>query len=302
MTSRMHRVVCVGDVMVDVLAQLPHALAVGSDTPAPIRLLGGGSAANTAAWLIRAGVPTTFVGRVGDDVLGRMAVDELAAAGIDLVVSVDPTRPTGTCIVLVDRTGERTMVPAAGANSGLGEAELATDLMTAETHLHISAYALFNPGARGALDLLTAQARAVGASVSIDAASAAPLADFGADNFLAWLADAAPGALVFANHDEAVVLTGEHADAPPESLARWIGSHTGEAIVKCGAAGAVWSDGDRVESVDTEPVTAVDSTGAGDAFAAGVLGARATQGDVVASLRAGNALAASAITQAGGRP
>ena len=89
------RVVCVGDLMVDVHARLPGPLALGSDTPAPIAFTGGGSAANTAAWLARGGCAATFVGRVGDDAFGRHAVDELHAAGVELEVSVDRSCPPG---------------------------------------------------------------------------------------------------------------------------------------------------------------------------------------------------------------
>jgi len=294
------RVVCVGDVMVDVLARLPTELAIGSDTPAPINLFGGGSAANTAAWLASTGVATTFVGRVGDDALGRMAVDELARAGVELLVSVDQERPTGTCIVLVDATGERTMVPAAGANSGLGDEPLPDGLVSADSRLHVSAYALFNEGARPAVDLLVTQARAAGAPVSVDAASSAPLAAFGPDAFLAWLAGLGDDAIVFANRDEAEVLAGRQASA--EELALSLGSHRCAAIVKCGSDGAVWSDGDRVVHASTQQLTAVDSTGAGDAFAAGVLAALSIGASIDTALDAGNQLAARAIGHAGARP
>lgn len=296
----MTRVVCVGDVMVDVVAQLPGELAIGSDTPAPITLLGGGSAANTAAWLSRAGVPTTFVGRVGDDVLGRMAVDELAREGIDLAVSVDPVRPTGTCIVLVDATGERTMVPAAGANSGLGEDPLPADLLSPDTHVHVSAYSFFNPGARSVAEALVVQATSSGLGVSIDAASAAPLRDFGAERFLEWLSAASPDALLFANRDEANVLVGGGESV--EDVARALGSRCGAAIVKCGSQGAVWSDGATVVTASAAPITAVDSTGAGDAFAAGVLAQLLAGAAIEAALASGNSMAATAITRAGARP
>ena len=292
----MTRVVCLGDVMMDVLARLPGPLAPGSDTPAPVGLYGGGSAANTAAWLVLAGLPTTFVGRVGDDALGRRALDDLAAAGINLAVSVDPVRPTGTCIVLVDVDGERTMVPSAGANVGLGEADLSAELFGPQSLLHVSGYALFTPGSRpAALDAL-ARARAAGCPISLDSASAAPLAEVGAEQFLSWIG---PGVLLFANRDEARVLTGS-ADAAV--AARHLGRRCGEAIVKCGADAAVWSDGTDVVEVPVACRVAVDSTGAGDAFAAGVLAARVAGCDVRASLRAGHALAARAISQVGARP
>jgi len=292
----MTRVVCLGDVMMDVLARLPGPLALGSDTPAPVGLYGGGSAANTAAWLVLAGLPTTFVGRVGDDALGRRALDDLAAAGINLAVSVDPVRPTGTCIVLVDVDGERTMVPSAGANVGLGEADLSAELFGPQSLLHVSGYALFTPGSRpAALDAL-ARARAAGCPISLDSASAAPLAEVGAEQFMSWIG---PGVLLFANRDEARVLTGS-ADAAV--AARSLGRRCGEAIVKCGADAAVWSDGTDVVEVPVADGVAVDSTGAGDAFAAGVLAARVAGGDVRAFLRAGHALAARAISQVGARP
>ena len=284
-------VVCVGDIMVDVSARLPGELARGSDTPAPIVLSGGGSAANTAAWLVAAGARASFVGRVGGDALGRQAVDDLAAAGVDLAVSVDPQLPTGACIVLVDPSGERTMVPSAGANAVGG----AVPALHPDDHLHVSGYALFHERS-GAMALAAlAAARAVGCAVSVDAASAAPLRGFGPSRFL----DAVSPALLFANADEAAVLTGTD---DVESAARQLGLRCGEAIVKCGADGAVWSDGTQVVQVAAEPVRVVDSTGAGDAFAAGVLAARLAGADVRSAVLAGHALAARAVARPGGRP
>jgi ribokinase len=292
----MTRVICVGDVMTDVLARLPGPLAIGSDTPAPIAILGGGSAANTAAWLVRAGLAATFVGRVGDDALGRRALAELSVAGVELAVSVDPVRATGTCIVLVDADGERTMVPCAGANAGLGDAALPADLFGPESLLHLSGYALFTAGSRPAAVDALALARADGCPISVDAASTAPLAAAGAERFLSWVG---PGVLLFANHHEARVLTGT-ADA--WTAARRLGRRCGEAIVKCGVDPAVWSDGTDVVAVPVQAAVPIDTTGAGDAFAAGVLAARATGGDAAAFLRAGHILAARAISQPGARP
>jgi ribokinase len=297
----MTRVICLGDVMVDVLAQLPGALAIGSDTPAPISLLGGGSAANTAAWLVAAGVATTFIGRVGDDPLGVMALDELALAGIELAVGVDPLRPTGTCIVLVDDSGERTMVPSVGANAGLGEAPLPAGLLDAATHLHVSGYALFNTGSRPAAEQAARLCAQMGTTFSADAASSAPLHHFGPEPFLAWLASAGARRLLFANLDEARVLVGDPA-AQPGAAALALGAHGGEVIVKCGSAGAIWSDGSDVVHADAAAAEVLDTTGAGDAFAAGVLAARLGGADAAGALAAGNLLAARVIGCAGARP
>jgi sugar/nucleoside kinase (ribokinase family) len=292
----MTRVICLGDLMVDVLARLPGPLAVGSDTPAPIALHGGGSAANTAVWLSAAGVRTTFVGRVGDDELGQRALAELVRAGVEPAVSVDPARPTGICIVLVDVDGERTMVPSAGANAALGEAAVPVNLIEPPAMLHVSGYALFTAGSRPAAFDAFARARAAGCAISVDAASTAPLADVGPHRFLSWIG---PNLLVFANREEAGLLTGV---AEPIAAARILGRQCGEAIVKCGADAAVWSDGADVVEVPVARAVPIDSTGAGDAFAAGVLAARTAGGDVDAALRAGHALAGRAIAQVGARP
>lgn len=292
----MTRVLCLGDLMVDVLARLPGPLAMGSDTSAPIGLFGGGAAANVASWLVVAGRPATFVGRVGDDALGRRAVDELAACGVDVEVAVDPVRPTGTCIVLVDPSGERTMIPDPGANSGLGDAPFPVALLRAGEPVYVSGYSLLDDGARpGALGALRA-ARDRGCPIAVDAASAAPLVEVGADRFLSWTGG---GLLLFANLDEAHVLTGlpDAADA-----ARELGRRCGEAIVKSGAEGSCWSDGDVVIAQPALRVEVVDTTGAGDAFAAGVLAARTAGADREAWLRAGTTLAARVIGQVGARP
>ena len=131
--------------MVDVVARLEDELVRGSDTPARLERHGGGSAANVAAWLAACGVPVTFVGRAGDDAAGREAVAALEAAGVDARVALDPERPTGTCLVLVEPGGERTMVPDAGANDGI-----VVDDLPEGTHLHLAGYTLLREGSRAA--------------------------------------------------------------------------------------------------------------------------------------------------------
>jgi ribokinase len=285
----MIRLVCVGDLMVDVLAQLPGPLAPGSDTPAPISLFGGGAGANVAAWAVRAGAAATFVGRAGDDALGRSAVDELIAGGVDAQVVLDPGRPTGTCIVLVDPSGERTMVPSAGANATVDEYLLPDD----GDWLYLSGYSLLSDPPRAAALNALRIARERGWSIAVDAASAAPLQRVGAQTFLDWVG---PDVLLFANTDEAVVLSGLD---EPDAAAAAIAARTGQAIVKCGASGAVWSDGSVRQRLAAVATQVLDTTGAGDAFAAGFL---ACSGDVGDCLSDAVRLAALAVAQVGGRP
>lgn len=290
------RVVCLGDIMTDVVAALPGPLAPGSDTPADVRLVPGGSAANTAAWLAAEGVPTVFVGRVGADAFGEVATAALRAAGVEVAVGTDPAAPTGLCIVLVGPDGERTMVPCAGANATLAPHHLAADLAGPGDRLHLSGYSLLNDGSRSAARAALAAAVRSGAAVSVDAASSGPILAVGASTFLGWLPESA---LLIANRDEAAALTG---CADPVVAAAALAERQVEVVVKCGIDGALVADHGTVLRVPGRPATAVDSTGAGDAFAAGLLAALFDGADLAAAAARGVLLGARAVTHPGGRP
>jgi sugar/nucleoside kinase (ribokinase family) len=88
---------CLGDLMVDVVARLFAPLAEGSDSPGVISYVGGGSAANTAAWLSRVGESTTFVGAIGDDPAGQSQVESLHRLGVDVRFRVDRTTRAAGC-------------------------------------------------------------------------------------------------------------------------------------------------------------------------------------------------------------
>jgi sugar/nucleoside kinase (ribokinase family) len=295
------RVVCVGDVMLDISAALPGPLALGSDTPATISFCHGGSAANTAAWLASLAVPCVFAGRVGDDPFGREAVTALRAHGVIPRVSIDPATATGICLVLVGPDGERTMVPSAGANATLSPTDLGEDLLTAEDHLHLSGYALLNPGSRPAALFALRLADSVGASVSVDAASAGPIRSVGAQRFLDWIA---PGAVLLANADELAALTGaDGADGVDQDagLAALVARHL-TVVLKRGSAGSVLATAAGRWRCAAEPAQVRDTTGAGDAFAAGLLAARWAGAELSEALGQANRLGAAAVARIGGRP
>ena len=289
----MSRVVVLGDVMVDVVARLEGPLAPGSDSPAVVRFHGGGSAANTAAWIAAAGGRPLLVGRVGDDDRGRTARGELQALGVDPRLAVDPELPTGTCIVLVGPDGERTMAPDAGANDALAPEDVPDDVLGPDGHLHVSGYALLRPGPRLAALEAIAIAREIGMSVSVDPSSSALLSG-------RFLDDCDGIQLLLPNASEAHALTGESA---PERAARALAGRVGEVVVKLGPDGALWTNGQEVLRAAAEPVdAAIDSTGAGDAFAAGLLHARGSGASLAESLAAACRLAAQAVATPGARP
>jgi sugar/nucleoside kinase (ribokinase family) len=291
----MTRVICLGDIMTDVIACLPGPLAIGSDTPSRITYLSGGSAANTASWLAASGVPTVIVGRVGDDEPGRKAQAQLREAGVQLAVTVDRHTPTGTCVVLTSESGERTMVPDAGANATLQPADVPAGLFVPGTHLHVSGYALLSSTVRPAAFAAMALARERGLSVSVDAASAALIHSVGLQ-MLSWIGQPTP---LFANAEEAQALSG-HLD--PYDAARALSFHCGQCVVKLGREGALWADHGEAVAVPTMPARVVDTTGAGDAFAAGFLAARLGGIEPLLATRLAHSYATRAISQLGGRP
>ena len=180
-------VLVIGDVMVDVIVSMSAALARDSDTPSTITTHGGGSAANVAAWLAALGVRTTFVGCVGNDALGRAGLATLADGGIDVSrLVVDDSRATGTCIVLVEPGGRRSMLPDPGANDALVPGDLVGSLFRPGRHLHLSGYTLLREGSRDAGLVAVTRALEVGMTVSVDPSSAALLDDVGAPAFLQW--------------------------------------------------------------------------------------------------------------------
>ena len=288
------RVIVVGDIVTDVLAVYSGPLATGTDTAAAIALTAGGSAANTAAWLAHAGTPVTLVGVVGADAAGADRVAELAAAGVDCAVRRADGAATGTVVVLSE-SGERTMLCDRGANALLStvDIEAALDGAAGAVHLHLSGYALFDEASRAAGRYALSEARRRGLTTSVDAASAGPLRRVGAEAFLDWVHGVD---LLLANADEAVALAGTADPAELTGSARQV-------VVKRGAEGAGWAAaGTGTRWIAAQPATALDVTGAGDAFAAGLLSAWLAGAEPADALRAGARLGARAVSRTGARP
>jgi ribokinase len=276
--------IVLGDVMADVVAAASGPLARGSDTPARVRFAGGGAGANVAWWAARLGGRVALVARVGDDAPGREALAALGAAGVDARVEVDPGRATGCCVVIVEPGGERTMLPDPGANDA--PLQVPEELFAAGSHLHVAGYALLREGPRSSALEALAHAGASRMTTSLDPSSAALLA---------------PGAfgslrvgLLRCNADELRALTGGEDPAALLDLA-------GEVVVTLGADGALWTDGARTERVGAVAAEVVDTTGAGDAFTAGLLLARLAGAAPVAALEAGARAAAIAVAAPGAR-
>ncbi len=290
-------ILVVGDLVTDVLVAHGGPLELGSDTAAAITVGGGGQAANTAAWLAHTGRPVTLIASVGDDPAGRERVAELNAAGVRCAVRAHPGAVTGSVVVLAGPE-ERTMITDRGAALLLDPADVRHAIETTEArHLHLSGYPLLHDGSRPAGLEALAAAAAHGLTTSVDAASAAPLRSVGAETFLTWVRGCD---LLLCNADEADVLAGP---GPAPQQARLLTEYVRNVVVKQGAAGATWAARDGlVRSVAPDRVPMKDPTGAGDAFAAGLLAAWCAGEEPEAALKAGGTLGAEAVAQIGARP
>jgi sugar/nucleoside kinase (ribokinase family) len=294
----MTRIVVVGDLITDTVARAALPLAKGSDTPATVTSHGGGSGANIAAWLAADGAEVAFVGRRGADIAGRNRDMELMGYGVDARLVMDPERPTGSCVVMVTHRGDHTMLSDPGANAALSPDDLPNDLFTPGCHLHMSGYTLLNEDSRTAAVAAVGQASQAGMTISVDAASAAPLERVGAEPFL----DITNGAtLLFVNESEASVLTGRD---DPAQAARVLTAWYPQVVVKLGADGALFANG-RPEPIRAQAQALeqyVDATGSGDAFCAGFLISWLDKKPPLEALVNGCRLAARARSVVGARP
>lgn len=287
------RCVIVGDVMMDISAVIDADIAYASDTAAQVAFLPGGVGANTAAWMAVNGHPVTLVGAVGPDVFGRAIRERLAGIGVDVHLS-EASQPTGACVIIVDRRRERTMFPDSGANSAVTLADIVRHVGPSD-HLHLSGYTLMNdrtrPVALAALD----HAREVGATTSLDPASAAPILTH-RDLFEAVLPNID---LLLANELEAEALTG--LEDPHAALGR-LADALPCVVVKIGARGAIAQDDRDLVEQEAQPVEILDTTGAGDAFTAGFLPAWLRDASLSEAVTLGQQVAARAVARVGASP
>ena len=240
-------IVTLGDQLLDVIVRLEQPLAEGADANAVTRLGPGGQAANVAAWVAELGGRARFVGKRADDEAGETAARALARYGVDVRGPVVEGR-TGTIVSLVDVEGARTMASDRGVAPDFRADELDPAWLDGCEHLHLAGYSLL----RSPIDEAALAAAARAPRLSIDLSSWSAIRDFGPERFRARLERLRPD-VVFANEDEERILGG------PLPGCTW--------IVKRGDRGASFGG---VE-LPARPVQALDTTGAGDALAAGYL-------------------------------
>ena len=245
-------VVTLGDLLLDVIVRLDEPLAAGADANAETRTVPGGQAANVAAWVAALGGESRCVARRGDDDAGVWVGADIVARGVDLVGPVEGR--TGVVVSLVAPGGERTLASDRGTATLLEPGDLDPGWFACDC-LHISGYALLASPIDSAAVRAVELARAHDAQVSIDLSAWTRIRAHGAAGFRAQLDALAPD-IVFGNAEEW--------DEIPALVGK-------TRIVKRGGAGFEVVRGNAVERCQARDVSVVDTTGAGDALAAGFL-------------------------------
>ena len=286
-------VVCLGILVADVIArpvgELPHgAVALMNE----VTLHGGGCALNTATGLARLGLAAAVAGKVGDDTFGDFLLGLLDERGIDRrAVLRDGGVTTSATVVLVDETGERTFLHLPGANGALHAGELNADIVFSGRALHVAG-SLVMPALDGepTASLLT-EARARGLHTSLDTVYDATGRWERVEPCLPHLD------LVVPSLTEAQAISGE---AECARAAAWLRRRGARAVaVKLGPEGSYVASDSYAGFVPPVPVNALDGTGAGDAFAAGLLCGRLAGWPFERAARLANAAGALATTAVG---
>jgi ribokinase len=243
-------VICtLGDLLMDVVVKLAQPLAGGDDTRAETRVAGGGQAANVAAWAAALGAEARFVGKRGADAAGEVAEADLLRRAVD-VLGPPPHGRNGVVVSLVEADGERTMVSDRGVAPELSADELRPDWFDRCDWLHLSGYSLMREPIGTAAERAAELARERGARISVDLSSVNVIREFGTDRLSERLSKLRPD-VVFGNE-------AEH---------REVDVVTEVVVIKRGPNGATIGGHDY----PAEPGDVVDTTGAGDALAAGYL-------------------------------
>lgn len=294
----MARVLCIGDLMLDVIAiipSVPSELMIGNDNVSRISTHGGGAAGNVASWLAKAGASVQIVGRVGHDSAGAALVSELDDLGVEHTNLHIEGVNTGVVVVLVDPSGERTMLAETGANSGLMIEDLPS--LDGFDAVYLSGYAPLDPRSRPAVMEMVARINAAKIPIFYDPATVGGMITVPIEEIRSWIDKFYA---IVLNEEEAIFLSG-HSNVD-DALAHFL-EFCEVVVIKRGSHGAIGKmrGGEKI-SIEAEPTTVIDTTGAGDSFAGGFIASFAHHHDLAEAMRRGSHVAARCVAIVGARP
>jgi sugar/nucleoside kinase (ribokinase family) len=255
----------------------------------------GGSAANTMAGVAQFGGRAFFSGKIGNDMHGALYRESMAEAGVEFDVEASDGAPTGTCLVLVTPDGERTMQTALGAAAEIDESDVDADRIAASQFVYVEGYLFGSPTGAKAANRTMEEAKRAGVTVSLT------LSDPGfAQIFIEQFRQSTKEYvdLLFCNQFEAMIYT-ELKDR--ERALRALGKDCPRIFMTCGADGSMVYDNGTITKVAGYKVPVVDTTGAGDVYAAGVLYGLANGMDNATAGKLGSFASARIVTRMGPR-
>jgi sugar/nucleoside kinase (ribokinase family) len=277
----------IGDLIEDVVVWLSAEPNLGTDTDSIIQRTRGGSAANVAMFAALTGTESRFIGQVGNDALGQQLCSSLQQAGVDVCVIAEGR--TGSIVVLVQTNGERTFLTDRGVASHLSLVD--ANLMANVGILHVPSYSLVTEPLASTSLLYIKAAQSLGAVISLDASSTSVLEHFGVARYKSLIQSIQPQVFL-CNEDEAGLLgVGATEGMPGAALT----------VIKRGAHStlAISQNNERSEVAVAPVANIVDTTGAGDAFAAGFLPTFVATNDVEVAIARGHAVAARVLRSPG---
>jgi sugar/nucleoside kinase (ribokinase family) len=286
-------ILVVGDIVTDTVVQLHQRIVHGGDAQASIIDTMGGQGANVARWLCRAGVTQVRLVATcsAEDVHER--VEAVRRIGIDpQLFSVDA--PPSRIVVMVDPLGvERSFLTQRGASALLNEEHAdAVDLSTVKW-CHISGYVLATESGQQFYARLRARCDELAIPTSFDPSSISEVQRSGPHEMLRLISKVA---VIIPNEAEAIALTGA---ADSTTAAQSLLAYADTVVIKRGSAGCLGLNQVEVMHVNAQDVQAVDPTGAGDAFAAGLISQLVLGSGLASALAAGSSLAAQAVSISG---
>lgn len=291
---------CVGDLNWDVLAKPDHILLSGGDTTGRVQLAHGGSSANVAVWARRVGMPTGFLGKIGRDQFGEFALAKLEEEQVVPHIIWSEQHATGVVLVLIDSSGQRSMLTNQGADFQLLPHELPKDVIAAANHVHITAWSVFtNPPRAAALEAARLATEA-GATVSFDPGSYQMIRQMGREEFKR-ATKAMSIDIMFPNLEEGRALTGAQS---PEDVLSILREEYPQTLIclKLDKEGAMFADQSGVFQVEATHDTVIDATGAGDSFCGAFLGHYLRSKDARAASKLAAQVAGWVVSVFGARP
>ena len=281
-----HDVYAVGNALVDIQAQVSEALLqqlafekgimtlvdderqagvlAHFDLPS-LHRCAGGSAANTIAAVADFGGKASFVGKIGNDETGGFFLKDLRALGVTIDVDPLPGSPTGTCAILITDDAERTMLTNLGASAQLSVADIDEAAIAAAKYIYIEGYLFTGEATKAAAYRAIELAKKNNVKVGFTASDPFLVNMIGDE---IWELIRGPVDLFFCNEEEAASLTGL---GDPIACANKIHESAENVAMTLGPKGSILMHGGEAIAIEGVAVKAVDTTGAGDMYAGGVL-------------------------------